>query len=230
MARASIKYPVIRWSNVLHLMHTRNTECSVSGEADTADQLGVLGSAQRGRVPGPAPLVPPSSHGNGQHKAAPPRAARPRLSAALQSSSSHYRNKEPAAHFSEGQTRQTFSCSPSFAGATPAASGTAPRHPKTAGFGSRLPAEPALQPEHEQNTLQCLQRFPNASHALPHGVAPGARTPSCLGTSFASHPSVRIPICGRNKGREWLAAPFCISCFPLSALTSDVRCHILYFM
>lgn len=50
--------------------------------------------------------------------------------------------------------------------------------------------------------------------------------------SFASYPwEFQSAACrSKNKGRKLAVAPFCISCFFLSVQTSDVRCHILYFM
>lgn len=179
--------------------------------------------------------MPQSSQNNGKHKAPPQSAAWPWLPAILESSSTHYRNKELAAHFSEGQTLQTFSCSPSFSG------GHTSRvwHPTQASQNCRarivgpwLLTEPAPQPEHKQDTLITLPEVSYCSSCPATQAVTGsaAHPPASPQLHFLCRTPVRIPSCSGNKGREWLAAPFCISCFPLSSLTSDVRCHILYFI
>lgn len=109
---------------------------------------------------------------------------------------------------------------------TPAVSGTAPRHPKTAGLGSLLPGFSL-----SQLYSQSINKIPfNASRGFPLLLQPchtgrhwERHTPSCLPTAAL----VRIPICSRNKGREWLAAPFCIS------LSTDIWCplsHSLFYV
>lgn len=98
--------------------------------------------------------------------------------------------------------------------------------------GPWLLTEPAPQPEHKQDTLITLPEVSYCSSCPATQAVTGsaAHPPASPQLHFLCRTPVRIPSCSGNKGREWLAAPFCISCFPLSSLTSDVRCHILYFI
>lgn len=144
-------------------------------------------------VPFQGPLVPRSSQDNGQHKAAPWSAAWPWLPAILKSSSTHYSNKEPAAHFSEGQALQPFSCSPSRAGGHRSRvwhRTQASQNRRGQILAACLLCELALQPEHEQKPFQPLQRFPSA-HGLAHRVAQGelhTLLPHHSCAASASHP------------------------------------------
>lgn len=101
----------------------------------------------------------------------------------------------------------------------------------------------SLAPHWAHSTARALTKHTSTLPEVSHcSSCPGTQG----GIGSTSHPPVfpqlhflcirenshtrENPICSRNKGREWLAVPFCISCFPLSALTSDAHCHILYFM
>lgn len=93
-----------------------------------------------------------------------------------------------------------------------------------------------LAPHWASSTARALTKHSSALAEVSH-CSPCPGTQGGTGGRLTLLPqhllciaAVRIPICSRNKGRKCLAAPCCSSCFPLSALTSDVRCHILYFM
>lgn len=129
-------------------------------------------------------------------------------------------------------------CSPSAAlppvqGGTAAVSGTAPRHPKTAGVRSLLPAFSVSQ--------LCSQSM-NKSHFSPCRGFPvpmawhtgwhrESCTPSCPTTAAPPlHRTLRIPICSRRKGRQ-RCCPFLH--LLLSPLSTDIWCplsHSLFYV
>lgn len=116
-------------------------------------------------------------------------------------------------------------CRPSAAlpllqGGTPAVSGNAPRHPNTAGFKSLVPGFSLSQLYCQSinkipfNTSRGFFSHCSSSPATQGGTGSTRHPPASAQLHFLFMAPGRIPTCSRNKGRQWLAAPFCISCFP----------------